>query len=598
VALDRSNWLVSAFLILGVLLPTACVLWFMNDAATSQATAARQSVTEAYRNELPLLRDRVEAYWKTRAAGLASKPGVVIPVDFAHAVKSGLADSVIYLGANGSPLYPSQTTVFPREAKPPEDLLAAQAQIRSLVQGDYNDPTSKDKALRMIQEQFVSGPLAGSTDSLGRLVAADEQLLALHLLPRSSRRFLSTLQHFVALLNDYEHVSMPAAQRLFLMDEVRALDPNSEFPTLEAERLAAQYLEADSAPKGTWKLTSAYGRIVALYRTSTMVAATDALLDRPLQRRSVRFEMLPPGLAGTGESIEAGPLLPGWRISFALLDTKLLDEAARARRAVYLWAGFLAIGAIAVMGVFVGNISRRQMRLARLKTDLVAAVSHEIKTPLASMRLLVDSLLEDTYLDPLKTLDYLRLIAGENDRLTRLVENFLTFSRIEHNRQRFEFAPVKPDGVIHSAAQVMRERFQTSACQFEVEAPPDLPLLYADQDALIMVLLNLIDNAYKYTLADKHISVRAHQTAGELVVEVADNGIGIAPRDQKRIFRRFYQVDRRLARETGGCGLGLSIVEFVVQAHGGSVRVKSRPGAGSTFIVRLPFGVEHREATA
>ena len=584
--LDRSNWLVPLFLILGVLLPTACVLWFMNDAATSQAAAARQSVTEAYRNQLPLLRDRVEAYWQNRAAELDSRAGAGTPADFARAVKAGVADSIVYPG-----VYPQPVQALHPEVKPRADLAAAQSRIRGFVQAG-----NKDAALRAINENFVTGPLARATDPQGRLIGADEQLLALHLVPRADHR------HLVALLNDYEHVTMPSAQRLFLMDEVRALDPASQFPTIEAERLAAQYLETNSAPKDTWKLASKSGRVAALFRISTMLAAMRAFLDQQSPSRSVRFDMLPPGVAAAGESTEAGALLPGWRISFALLDTKPLDEAARARRASYLWAGVLVIGAMAVMGVFVGNVFRRQMRLARLKTDLVAAVSHELRTPLASMRLLVDSLLEDTRLDPAKTRDYLQLIAGENQRLSRLIENFLTFSRIERNRQRFDFAPVNPGSVIHSAAHVMRERLQTPACRFEIEAASDLPTLHADEDALIAVLLNLIDNAYKYTPSGKevvkHISVRAHHSAGEVVFEVEDNGIGIAPRDQKRIFRRFYQVDQRLARETGGCGLGLSIVEFIVRAHGGTVRVKSRPGAGSTFIVRLPCVSELREPTA
>jgi signal transduction histidine kinase len=590
VGLDRSNWLVALFLILGVLLPAGCVLWFMNDAATSQAATARQSVTEAYRNQLPLLRERVEAYWQARAADLDSQAGAGTSADFARALRSGVADSIVYSG-----VYPQPVQVLHPEVKPRADLTAAQSQIRGFVRSG-----KKDSALRAIQENFGSGPLARATDPQGRLIAADEQLLALHLFPRADHR------HLVALLNDYEHATMPSAQRLFLMDEVRALDPAVEFPTLEAERLAAQYLETNSAPKDTWKLTSKSGRVVALYRTSTMLALMRAYLDWQSPSRSVHFDMLPPGVAGSGESMEAGALLPGWRISFALIDTKPLDEAARARRASYLWAGFLVIGVMAVMGVFVGSIFRRQMRLARLKTDLVAAVSHELKTPLASMHLLVDSLLdsliEDTRLDPVKTREYLQLISGENQRLTRLIENFLTFSRIERNRQRFEFAPVQPAGVIHAAAHLMRERLQTPACRFEIEAPNDLPLLHADEDALIAVLQNLIDNAYKYTPSGKevvkHITVRAHRSEDAVVFEVEDNGIGIAPRDQKRIFCRFYQVDQRLARETGGCGLGLSIVEFIVRAHGGSVRVISRPGAGSTFIVSLPCAAQLQEAAA
>ena len=160
---------------------------------------------------------------------------------------------------------------------------------------------------------------------------------------------------------------------------------------------------------------------------------------------------------------------------------------------------------MAVMGVFVGNVFRRQMRLARLKTDLVAAVSHELKTPLASMRLLVDSLLEydDTPLDPVKTREYLQLISGENLRLTRLIENFLTFSRIERNRQRFDFAPVNPAGVIHAAAHVCESACRRRLAASRSKLLSDLPLLHADEDALITVLLNLIDNAYKYTPSGK-----------------------------------------------------------------------------------------------
>ncbi len=120
---------------------------------------------------------------------------------------------------------------------------------------------------------------------------------------------------------------------------------------------------------------------------------------------------------------------------------------------------------MAITGLAAGQSFRKQMRLARLKTDLVGAVSHELKTPLASMRLLVDSLLDDRELDPKKTRDYLQLIAGENLRLSRLVENFLTFSRIERNRQRLEFQVIEPANVVDSVSGIVRERFQ--GCEFK-----------------------------------------------------------------------------------------------------------------------------------
>jgi signal transduction histidine kinase len=123
---------------------------------------------------------------------------------------------------------------------------------------------------------------------------------------------------------------------------------------------------------------------------------------------------------------------------------------------------------------------------------------------------------------------------------------------------------------------------------FEVDVSPGLPVVRADEDALVTVLLNLLDNAEKYTPGEKRIALRATCRDGHVVFAVEDNGIGIAARDRKKIFRRFYQVDRRLARESGGCGLGLSIVDFIVRAHGGTVEVESQPGAGSKFSVVMP----------
>ena len=405
---------------------------------------------------------------------------------------------------------------------------------------------------------------------------------------------------------------MPSAQRLFLMDELRALLPVPECPALPAyaaELLAAQFLDAESpAPgdpklqptrlRGVWKFASPDGRVIALYRTGTVLAAMRGVLDQPTTPRSARFAMLPPGEPDKGEAIAAGPMLPGWRIAFSLLDTKAFDGAARGRTVSYLWAGCLVVAAMAVTGVLVGRSLRRQWRLARLKTDLVAAVSHELKTPLASMRLLVDSLLEDEKLDPKKTRDYLDLISGENQRLSRLIENFLTFSRIERNRQRFEFGETRPEDVVRTAVHAMRERLQPPACNLDVDIAPDLAPLLADQDALVTALLNLLDNACKYTPAGRRISVRVYQEAGRIVFAVKDNGIGIAARDRKRIFRRFYQVNRSLAREAGGCGLGLSIVESIIRAHGGSVSVESEPGAGSTFRLALPAGEGAKAANA
>ena len=389
---------------------------------------------------------------------------------------------------------------------------------------------------------------------------------------------------------------MPAAQRLFLMQELGGAVP-SEFPTYEAERLAARFLEAGRVQAGgsalepagvadVWKLTAPGGRVIALYRTATVAAAVGGLgsgLDDALA-------VTPPAGAApaSGESMGAGSRLPGWQMSLSPKGGEGFDEVARRQRMSYFWVAILSIAVVVLTALAAARTFRRQWRLARLKTDLVAAVSHELKTPLASMRLLVDSLLDDETPDARKTHEYLELIARENARLSRLIENFLTFSRLERKRRNFEFAVTRPERVVEAALESARDRMQAGDGSLEVSVSADLPAVRADEDALVTVLLNLLDNAYKYTPGEKRIRLCASAADEGVVFAIEDNGIGIAPVEQKRIFRRFYQVDRRLARDVGGCGLGLSIVEFIVRAHGGTVKVKSRVGEGSTFSVVLP----------
>ena len=628
---DRSAYLLIALAVAGVIAPATAVFWFMNEAVSSQAEAARRSVADAYRTQLNLMRERADEWWTSRAASLDQSYRSGLAIDLPSILKSTGADAVILLDAGGTTLYPKFTTpqsrykLFNRaewahaadlEADPASltngagawraladterdgslSAIAAQAHIRSLVRkGD------REAALAAIHRYFggKAAPARGR-DREGRHIAADEYLLALRLMKPSDPRFAVMAERLAALLNDYQGVEMPSAQRAFLMRELWELAPSrSPFPTFEAERLAIEYLErakprlGDTALQASpirdvWTLTSPSSRVVALYRTGTIIAATVGVLGIKNASGSVSFVLVPPGLAAKGDAIAAGGMLPGWQISFALLDNRALDEAARARKGVYLLIGSTVMAALALSGLILGRLFRRQMRLTRLKTDLVSAVSHELKTPLASMRLLVDSLLEDGHFDTERTQEYLVLISAENARLSRLIENFLTFSRIDRNRQTFVRERLDPGQVMEQALGAFRERAKQVGYELKVDVSPDLPVIYADRDALTTAMLNLLDNAWKYSGAKKRISVQAFRDNGHVVLSVSDNGNGIPARERKKIFRPFYQVDRRLARHTGGCGLGLSIVDFIVRAHGGAVRVESEPGAGSTFSVRLP----------
>jgi signal transduction histidine kinase len=567
--LDHGSWTVLVLLLLAVLAPTACVLWFMNEAINNQREAARQKLVEAYRGQLVLVRDRLDSWWEKRAEELdrQARSGPA-PVAFARMVREELADSVILLDENGAVAYPSAQPAPEPNAQARE----AQAQIRTLMQTGR-----KPEAVRAIERSFPGPPR--------NAIAVDEQLLALQLQPHGDSRPLE------AALNDYAHLTLPSAQRLFLMEEMQAY--GCKFPTYLAERLAARFLDAERVRPGdavlrltalpeVWKISSKSGRAIGLYRTDTAV--------RAMSGKELSFTTVPPG-AGTStqkEWIPGGMRLPGWQILLSVKNSASSDQAWRGQMAAYVWVGFLAIAVMALLAAAVGRAFRREMRIARLKTDLVAAVSHELKTPVSSIRLLVDALLEEGRFEPVKTREYMELIAKENIRLTRVIDNFLTFSRMERNRHRFEFAETTPDSVIQATVEAVADRFHAADCKLEVDVKPELSRLYADPDALVTVLLNLLENAYRFTPAEKRIGLRAYNEDGRVCFTVEDNGIGIAPREQKKIFRKFYQVDRRLARQTGGCGLGLNIVEFIVNAHSGRIQVESCPGAGSRFTVSLP----------
>ena len=171
------------------------------------------------------------------------------------------------------------------------------------------------------------------------------------------------------------------------------------------------------------------------------------------------------------------------------------------------------------------------------------------------MRLLVDTLLDAERFEPKTVREYLQLIAKENSRLSRLIDNFLAFSRMERNKHAFEFRKATAREVVDQAVGAVKERFEAPGCRLEVEVAPDLPPVVADVDALGTALINLLDKAYKYTGDEKRVQLRAFAGDGQVLFEVKDNGIGISPRETKRIFRRFYQVDQSLSRSASWAGM-------------------------------------------
>ncbi len=228
------------------------------------------------------------------------------------------------------------------------------------------------------------------------------------------------------------------------------------------------------------------------------------------------------------------------------------------------------------------------LHLEQVRRDFVANVSHEFRTPLASIRSLAETIHNDPQM-PLETRQrFLNLIIQEADRLTRIADDLLTLTRVESLQPVKEVFALEP--VIQQAIQEMEAEAQRHQVHVRAELQPDLKL-FANRDQILQVVLNLLSNAIRYNKPQGSVVVRTYQEDGNAVIEVADTGIGIPSEALPRIFERFYRVDKTRSREQGGTGLGLAIVKHIVEAHGGQVEVESEYRVGSTFRVRLPITI-------
>jgi signal transduction histidine kinase len=223
-----------------------------------------------------------------------------------------------------------------------------------------------------------------------------------------------------------------------------------------------------------------------------------------------------------------------------------------------------------------------------MKTELVANVSHELKTPLALIRLFGETLLLERVTDPERRKEALSIIMRESERLTHLIANVLDFAAIEAGKKAYRLEPQDIGRVARETYE--RYRFQLDAKGFahSFESAADLPPVLADADAIAQALLNLIENAIKYSPERKVIAVRVDTDADRVRIAVEDRGMGISADDRERIWDDFYRSKAARALGTRGSGLGLSLVRHILEAHGGRVSMESAPGEGSRFTLDFP----------
>ncbi len=626
-------WPVLAMLILIVALPTAGVLWFMNRAMQNERAAVRERLTEAYRSQLEAAAGRVEAAWNAKLSSLTQVPPQERdPAAFAQLVKTGIADSVLFF-ENGRLNYPDLDAAASVASEPKtqawleagrleyeknspkaaaeaygkiarqserlrESALAFLAQARCLSKADQ-----PQAAIELLINTLGREHFHNIADTRGRLLQPNALLFALQLMKEhSSPLFAKTAQNLADRLNNYGNPVIPSSQRRFLMQQLQSLWPECPaFPTLAAEEIAAAFGEAEAtdmkpgqlqqmSDRKIWSYQTVDGSVTALFRQDHLLAFLNSAVaeDEPIS--GIQISALAPGESSTEAflSREVPEISPDWRLALNLEGPDPFESASNQNITTYFWIGVLMTAGIAALSILMAGYLRRQIRLTRLKNDLIATVSHELKTPLASMRLLVDTLRDGHYQDTQLVQEYLQMISKENARLSSLIEGFLTFSRMERKKTKFDQSLLQPREIIDAALEAVGDRLQAPGCTLDLDLSPELPAVIGDKDALITVLVNLLDNALKYSGDEKQIRLRGYSSDGHVYLEVQDNGIGFPRSAGKKIFDRFYQVDKTLSRSTGGCGLGLSIVEFIISAHSGNVSAKSQPGKGSTFTVQLP----------
>jgi signal transduction histidine kinase len=237
---------------------------------------------------------------------------------------------------------------------------------------------------------------------------------------------------------------------------------------------------------------------------------------------------------------------------------------------------------------------KRSEELSELKSYFISSVSHELRTPLTSIRMFAEILRSNPPSSPRKRREYLEIIEGESDRLSRLIGNILDFAKIERGVKEYSFAPVSIEQVVKRSEMAMRYQFLQHSGKLRTRIEKGLPLLEADGDALEEALLNLLSNALKYSMKQIEVELTVAKRKGNVAIAVADKGIGIPKAEIPRIFDRFYRVRDERTRQVGGAGLGLALVKHIVEAHNGAITVRSTVGTGTTFIIQLPIHRQHR----
>ncbi len=278
-----------------------------------------------------------------------------------------------------------------------------------------------------------------------------------------------------------------------------------------------------------------------------------------------------------------------WKVALFDRDGKSIEQLVGRERQLYLTL-FIGIIVVMLIGIiFTVRAVIHESEVSRIKSEFVSNVSHELKTPLSLIRMFGETLETGIVTDERKRREFYSIIRKESERLTHLINNVLDFSRMDTGVKEYNFEQADLVEVVRSSLEAYKFHIRDLGFEIESKLSGKLVLPKIDKDAISQVLLNLLSNAVKYSQDRKYIAVEVHKNSTSALLSVTDHGVGISKGELKKIFDKFYRVSTSEVKETRGSGLGLTLANHIIEAHGGTIEVESEVGQGSTFTIKIPL---------
>lgn len=619
-----------AFLIVGVITPAVGILWFMFNSIDNERLATLKKLEILYEQQTRLAIIDFEKHWSNTLTDAEEKKLTTNAEAFSRLIAIPSVISALVFDNEGNITYPSSgaSNVIPKKNQNWLEAQHAEHKEKNYhLALDYYRDISKntqgqEKNLADIATARILKRLKDTSSSIDALLSVfksaepnlkgtrdlrlDAGLRALELTTsiNETTRQGKIVDELMHRLNNYA-APLHDSQRFFIMQNLKKLSEQHSIsitlPNYQAEWIARNLNTQANKAKllNNWRrgdlipITSESSKFVLIaerielerYLKTFFKGQDDHDIDYSLTK-------LPSSEANNRLNIiykqELGSPFNGYTLTLSSPSGSKTKHSTNTTFYSYLATGALVLLILIVSSSFVAYRMRKQERLNQLKSDIMATVSHELRTPLSSIRLLVDNLLEEDSTYPDKVHEYIKIISDENERLTRLVNNFLEFSQIDRDKYNFDLRHCNMHNAIKPAIQYVQHRFAREGVEFNPPSKAYQFDIWADPQKITIVIINLLENAFKYSSAPRIIQLDVTEELNSICISVTDTGVGISEKDQKKIFDQFYRVEQTLSRSTEGCGLGLYISSYIVKKHNGYLSVKSTFGEGSTFTIHLP----------